>query len=84
LVGVEANYDYGTTLYAPSGDKEVKVHKEQGCGMTCGRKCEEDIVNSTDQVIHLTLVGEDNVNYAWMLQSQHHLNVIYNFHVPLH
>ncbi len=33
-------------------------------------------------VIHLTLVGENNVNYAWMLQSQHHPNVIYNFHAP--
>jgi len=32
-------------------------------------------------VIHRTLVGEDNVS-AWMLQSQHHPNVIYNLHAP--
>jgi hypothetical protein len=49
LVGVEANYDYGMMPYAPSGNEEVKVHKEQGCGMTCDRKCEEYIVNSTHQ-----------------------------------
>jgi hypothetical protein len=57
MVGVEVNYDYGMTLYAPSGDKEVKVHKEQGCGMTCGRKCEKDIVNSTHQCDSLDFGG---------------------------
>jgi hypothetical protein len=57
LVGVEANYDYGMTLYAPSGDEEAKVHKEQGCGMTCGCKCEEDIVNSTHRCDSLDFGG---------------------------
>jgi hypothetical protein len=32
-------------------------------------------------VIHQTLVGENNVS-AWMVQSQHHPNVIYNLHAP--
>jgi hypothetical protein len=49
LVGVEANYDYGTTLYALSGDEEVRVHKKQGCGMTCANKCGKGIYDPTHQ-----------------------------------
>jgi len=29
---VEANYDCGTTLHAPSKNEEARVDKEQGCG----------------------------------------------------
>ncbi len=32
LVSVEANHNYGTTLYAPSRDEKTKVHKKQGHG----------------------------------------------------
>jgi hypothetical protein len=39
LVNVEANHNYGMTLYALSRNEEVKVHKKQGHDMTCGGKC---------------------------------------------
>jgi len=40
LVNVEANHNYGMTLYAPSRDEEAsRVHKKQGHDMTCGGKC---------------------------------------------
>jgi hypothetical protein len=35
---VEANHNYGMTLYAPSQDEEARVHKKQGHDMTCGGK----------------------------------------------
>jgi len=38
------------------------------------------LIPHTD-VIHQTLVGEDNVN-AWMVWSQPRLGVIYNIHAP--
>jgi len=47
LVVVEVNYDYGTTIYASSRDEEVRVHKEQGCGMTCANKCGKCIHDPT-------------------------------------
>jgi hypothetical protein len=47
LVGVEANYNCGTTLYASSKDEKVGVHKEQGCGTIYGSKFGESIHDPT-------------------------------------
>jgi len=66
LVGVEVNYDWGTTLHAPSIDEEARVHKNKVVGMTCGHKCGEGIVDPTCQCDSPTFGGWRQCS-AWMV-----------------
>jgi hypothetical protein len=77
LVGVEVNYNCGTTLYASGRDEKVGVYKEQGRGTIYGSKCGEGIHDPT----HRCDSTNTNVS-AWMVHNQHHLGVIYNLHAP--
>jgi hypothetical protein len=56
LVGVEAHYNHGTTLHAPSGDEKAWVHKEQGCLTTDGEEFGQSKVDRTHQC-HSTYFG---------------------------
>jgi hypothetical protein len=49
LVGVEINYNCGTTLYAQSKNEEVGVCKKQGSGTTYHGKGGKGIVDPTHQ-----------------------------------
>lgn len=77
LVGVEANYNCGTILYASSRNGKARVHKKQGSCTIYGSNCGEGIHDPT----HRCDLANTNVS-AWMVQNQHHLGVIYNLHAP--
>ncbi len=78
---MEANYNYGTTLHAPSKDEKCEFTNNKVVHQLVVANVYKTRLITHVNVIQPTLESEDNVNDL-KVRSQTHLNVIYNLNFP--